>query len=136
MVEEPRRIVYLSTSPPSREMRKKGVFELPTVRRLELKDLLDFESKNPTRRDIEKRSNRIARMADETGAPRAMIMVPIFMVSTLELELRDRDIKPVYPIGEIRRYRVNNSEDDEGGLELPKCYYHVEAFLSPPSPDQ
>jgi len=116
-----RKIVHLSSSPPSRAMRKMGVYELPTVQLLDLQECMKFISA-PSRDEIERRAKHIAAIAEESGAHKAVIDVPAFMVSAVEEALARRNIAVVYPWGKVCRYLVETPVED---VYEAKCRFDV-----------
>lgn len=128
----PRIIVNLSPHDLTREMKERGVFDLPTVDRNKLLDLLDTGNEALSKREIVDRAEKIARLGDKTGADRACIHAPIELVSTLERELRKRRITPMYPEGQARRYKADTPLD---GISETKIGYSLDGFSEPPSPD-
>lgn len=128
----PRIIVNLSPYDISREMQERGVFDLPTVKRKKLLELIEPRDGTMDREELVDRARRIARMADGTGAGKACVHVPIELVSALERELRDRRITPVYPDGRARRYKADTPLDDVSEV---KVGYRLEGFTEPPAPE-
>lgn len=120
-----RKILHLSLSPPSREMRDKGVYELPTVQMLELGDLVVFNTQ-PTLGEVRKRAGKIADIAEEAGARTVIVDVPAFMVSAVEYELMIRDVSVVYPWGGVRRYLIETDVED---VYKAKVKFQIDGFV-------
>ena len=125
-------IVNLTLTPPSREMRKKGVFELPTNQRFRLRQLLEHAPEEPPPpEEIAGLAKSLAELAEYSGAEEALVAAPPFMISTIEYELRERGINPVYPYGTAKRYEVDTEID---GVSAVRCGYHLKGFITPAEP--
>jgi hypothetical protein len=120
-----RKILHLSTSPPSREMREKGVYELPTVQMLEFARLVEFRAQ-PSMDEVRKRAGSIADIAETSGARKVIAEVPGFMISALEYEMSVRGIAVVYPWGAVRRYLVETDVED---VFKAKARFQVDGFV-------
>lgn len=126
---EERRIVNLSLTPPSREMKQQGVFELPTNKRYRLKQLLEFGEEAPTTEEIQGKAESISELAEHVGVTMALVEAPIFMNSAIEKELRKKGIEPVYPYGYVKRYK-NSADSDE--LPNTRCRFFLTGLVNPP----
>lgn len=120
-----RKIVNLSLRPPSRDMKRLGVFDLPTVQRLHLENLLTFNDSvmSPT---LPRVPRLIAKLAADTGADFALLNLPTFLASEVERELLKRKIKPLYAWGKIQRYSV---EAEFGDNEIIKVGFRLSYFI-------
>ena len=107
-------------------MKRAGVFELPTVQRLEFQSLVTFGEKVLGASAIDYRSGRIADMAMDTGAMYALLGVPSFMISTVEDKLLQYNITPLHPWGTVYRYSVESESDSAA---MVRCAYRVLEFI-------
>jgi len=120
-----RKIVNLSLRPPCRDMKRRGVFDLPTVQRLHLESLLRFDDSiiSPT---LQRTPKLIAKLAADTGAEFALLSLPTFLASDVERELLKRNIRPLYAWGRIQRYSV---EAEFGDHEIIKVGFRLTQFI-------
>jgi len=106
-------------------MRTKGVYELPTVQMLGLRDCITFKTQ-PTIEEVQRRAGLVADIAEAAGATTVVIDVPAFMISATEYEMMIRNIKVVYPWGEVRRYLVETDVED---VFKAKAKFSVDGFV-------
>lgn len=120
-----RKIVNLSLRPPGQDMKRKGVFDLPTVQRLHLEQLLTFDMQSPPA-TLKNTAKRIADLAADTGADYALLCLPTFITSSVERELIRRKIRPLYAWGSVQRYTV---ESEFGDQEIVKVGFRLVDFI-------
>jgi len=127
-----RSIVNLTLFTPSREMRKQGVFELPTNQRFRLRQLLEcVPEEPPPPEEIAGLAKALSELAEYSGAREAIVSAPPYLISSIEHELREKDIQPVYPYGSAKRYEI---ETEVEGVSAVRCGYCLKGFISPPAP--
>lgn len=120
-----RKIVNISLRPPGRDMKRLGVFDLPTVQRLHLEKLLNFDTSQPSP-VMKDTAKSIAKLAVDTGANFALIHLPSFLISSVEDELMKKNITPLHAWGKIQRYSV---EAEFGDQEIVKVGFRLVGFI-------
>lgn len=129
-----RSIVNLTLHSPSREMRREGVFELPTNQRFRLKQLLeDVPEDPPPPEEIAGKAQSIAELAEFSGADEAVVSAPSYMISAIEQELLKRGIQPLYVHGTPQRYQVDTEVE---GVSTVRCGYYLNGFVRPPTQEE
>ena len=104
-----RRIVNLTQHNPTPEQRTKGVENLDE-RHEEIKELLTFEE-IPTKKELEDRSKRLARIAAEEGVyTSAMIGGTPYFMSYLEKALKEVGIQPLYTFSKRETEEVKEGD--------------------------
>ena len=123
-----RRVVNLTTYTLPTSIRLKfGVFELPTNDQKLLSDLLDTPFGKRGEEIIPQVAKQIAELADNIGATRALIDPPPFLCSSIERQLFEREISPVYCLSRIERYQENL--DVETGIEDIRIRFVIERLI-------
>lgn len=92
-------MINLTQHPATSEQINAGVVDLDDANRETLQKLLTFKDL-PNAGEIYSRAAKIADLAWDTGARKAMIEGPSFLMSALETALKERDITPCYAFSE------------------------------------
>jgi len=115
-------IINLTQHKPTQEQIEAGVIE-PNEIKSNIQTLLTFDE-IPTKEEIEDRAFRLARIAYEEGADKALIGGAPYLMSALENELKKLKIQPLYAFSK----RVVEEVTTENGTEK-KVFFKHEGFI-------
>lgn len=115
-------IINLTQHPATAEQIAAGVQDLPSAEKL--RTLLTFDQL-PSRTEIKSRAEALALMAEAAGADAAMIGGAPFLMSKLEAELLNRDIRPMYAFS---KRIVKETKNFDGTVTKVSTFAH-EGFI-------
>ena len=112
-------ILNLTQHGASNEQVSEGVIE-PKSKDL-VRDILTFNT-IPNISEINLRAEKLARLAQESGAESAMIGGAPYLMSALEKALKDAGVKPIYSFTERRSVETQNPD---GSTTKTAVFQHV-----------
>ncbi len=120
-------ILNLTQHPATKEQMEAGVVDLSGGMVNALRELLTF-NELPDPMEILDRAEKIADLAEQVGARKAMIGGAPYLMASLEYELRKRWIEPLYAFS--RRESVEEPQPD-GSVKKSTVFRHS-GFVVPP----
>jgi len=122
-------IIYLGVNGLPRALKRLGVYELSAVDRTRLASILKLHH-DPTESEIDMKVVEIASLAKRSRASKALIDLPIFYASRVELAILAKGIEPYYAIGKVQKYRAENPDDPTNeDVEIVRTKYIVQALI-------
>ena len=102
---------------PTLEQQNEGVY---SADKINVSSLLTFDS-IPDQKEMEIRAEKLSKIANDTGAEKAMIGGAPFFMATLERAMFSKNIEPVYAFSK----RVSSEKEVDGKIVKINKFKHI-----------